>query len=92
MEQKQFDILVSKLDKMIRLLGANAVQGKNVEQSILYLNSIGFQSSEIALILGRSANQVSVTLSQFKKKKAAKSGETRTLEETVDNGKVENVE
>ena len=71
MDQRQFEAITSKLDKIIRLLGANAVQNRNVEQSILYLSSLGFQPSEIGLILGRSANQVSVTLSVNKKKKAS---------------------
>ena len=90
MEAKQFEILTSKLDKIIRLLGANAVQGRNVEQSILYLNSLGFQPAEIALILGRSGNQVSVTLSQYKKKKVeGKATETNLSQKEPESVNVE---
>jgi hypothetical protein len=68
MEEKQFKEIVDRLDKIIKLVAVPAVQGKNIEQSIIFLDVLGFRPIEIAAILGRTTNQINVTLSNYRKK------------------------
>lgn len=69
-----------KLDKILRLLAVYAVKGITAEQEkIELLDSLGFRPIEIAKLLNKSPDNVSVQLNIIRKKKekAAKTEPTR---------------
>ena len=69
MDERQFSIIVDKMDKMLKLLAIETVKGKEKEQDkIDLLESIGFKSSEIDRLLGKSPGYSSVVIAQLKKK------------------------
>ncbi len=73
MDERQFATVVDRLDKILRLLTIEAVKGKEKEQDkIDLLDSIGFKSSEIDRLLGKSPGYSSVVISQLRKKKQPK--------------------
>ncbi len=62
-----------KLDKVLKLLAIDAVKGFEKEsQKIELLDSIGFKPSEIAKMLNKSPENVSVVLGSIRKKKEPK--------------------
>ena len=68
LDDKQFTILSEKIELIIRLLVLNLVKDmKTQKEKILMLNSLRFQPSEIARLLGTTSNTVSVTIYQSKK-------------------------
>ena len=70
MDERQFSVLVDKLDKILRLLTIEAVKGKETEQDkIDLLDSLGFKATEIDRLLGKSSGYSSVVISQLKRKK-----------------------
>ena len=70
MDEKQFEEINDKLDKIIRLLAQGLLKDmKFQKEKILMLSSIGYRPIEIANLLGTSSNTVSVTLSEAKKEK-----------------------
>lgn len=59
-----------KLDKMLRLLAVNAVKEITKEQEkIELLDSLGFRPIEIAKLLNKSPDNISVQLNIIRKKK-----------------------
>lgn len=66
MNDKQFIAIMDRLDRITRLLCLGVIQGRNVEQSIELLDSVGFRPVQIASILNRTPNQVNVTLSKIR--------------------------
>lgn len=72
MNDKQFEIINDKLDKLVKLLGIQALEGKDISEQFEMLSNVGFQPKEIAEITGKTNNQVSVTLSKLKNKKKNK--------------------
>ncbi len=71
MDEHLLQEISDKLDKLIRLAAVPAMQGKNIEQSILFLDALDFRPVEIATVLGKTTNQVNVTLSNYRKKTIA---------------------
>ena len=70
MEEKQFNVVIDRLDKILRLQAIEVVKGLAKEQDkIELLDSLGFKSSEIDRLLGKSVGYSSVVLYQLKKKK-----------------------
>jgi hypothetical protein len=67
MSKEQFEQLISKLDVLIKVTAANAFKGKSKEESILALSELGFGNTEIAVILGTTANYVGKVKSEAKK-------------------------
>lgn len=66
------EILIAKLDTLIRLQATSMVDRFDTQKErIIFLSKAGLQPKEIGDILGVSANSVSVTLSQMRKKEAA---------------------
>jgi hypothetical protein len=69
-----------KMDKMLRLLALETVKGIAVEQGkIELLDSLGFRPIEIAKLLNKSPDNVSVQLNIIRKKKE-KAAKTQTVE------------
>lgn len=60
--------ILLELKKMNKLLALIATQGRSQGDKIILLNQIGLSPKEISDILGVTANLVSVTLHQKKKK------------------------
>lgn len=70
MDEKQFQELKGKLNMIAKLLTLSMVKDmKSQKDQIIALSSYGFKPSEVAELLGTTANTVSVTLSKVKKKK-----------------------
>lgn len=83
MDDKQFAMLVKKLDALSRLLALNVVARKKFIEQVAILSSAGFMPKEIAEILGKTPNNVSVQLDRIKKRK--KSGKA-IVEDQTDGG------
>lgn len=69
MDSEQFEAIRSRLDAIIRLQALNATQGKTLREQVSVLSSCGFQPKEIADILGKTPNHVSVILHELRKSK-----------------------
>lgn len=65
-------IIIDRLDILIKLTAANVIQGKDFKEQVRLLSSVGLQPKEIADILGKTPNNVRVTLSMLRKEKAKK--------------------
>lgn len=74
MDDKQFATMVKKLDTMSRLLALNVVAGKRFIEQVATLSSAGFMPKEIADLLGKTPNNVSVQLDRIKKRKKSGMG------------------
>lgn len=75
MEEKQFNELISKMNTIIRLLMTNSLKDmKKQSDKIVFLSSLGLGPSDIADLLGTTANTVSVTLSKSKRKNKLEQG------------------
>jgi hypothetical protein len=61
--------ILTELKKMNKLLSIIATQGHSQSEKILVMSQVGLTPKEISEILGVTANLVSVTLHQKKKKK-----------------------
>ena len=73
MDEKQFPIIVDKLDKILKLLASEHVKGMPREQDkIEALDSLDFRPGEIAKMLGKTPENVSVVLGNIRKKKQPK--------------------
>lgn len=73
MNDEQFKELKNKLDVIIRLLSLNLVKDMNFQKDkIVTLSSFGFEPSQIAELLGTTANTVRVALSVARKKTRTK--------------------
>ena len=91
MDEKQFVVIVDKLDKILKLMARREVGGMPKEQDkIEALDSLDFKPGEIAKMLGKSPENVSVVLGNIRKKKASppakiadQSGTTGTSQEVV---------
>lgn len=69
MEEKQFKELNEKLERIAKLLGAVAIQGKTFREQVQLLSDVGLGPTEISQIVGKDVNTVNVTKSLMKKKK-----------------------
>jgi hypothetical protein len=85
---KLLDELSNKIDKILRLLAIIAVKEIETEQDkIGLLDSLGFRATEIAKLLNKSPENVSVQLGIIRKKKESKpkakaTDQTQTSEES----------
>ena len=73
MNDADMQLLLGKLDAIIKLLVIDVTQGKDQTEQIRLLSHVGFQPKNIAEMLGTTANNVSVRLSSLKKKRKANS-------------------
>jgi hypothetical protein len=83
MDEKQLKLLSDKMDVMIRLLAINATSGKSVKDQIRLLNTMGMTPKQIADALGKTQNQVNVTLHDIREeeKKSDKKGSNQVISE-----------
>lgn len=66
MDGKQFDELSGKMDIIIKLLAMKLVEGKDFKNQVLTLSAFGFQPKQIAEVLGKTDNNVRVTLHRLR--------------------------
>jgi DNA-binding CsgD family transcriptional regulator len=64
-----FEKLLEQNRVMIKLLAANAIQGKSFREQIKLLSEVGLTPTEISGITGKSVNTINVTKTLMKKKK-----------------------
>ena len=81
MSKEQFELLISKLDILIKMAAASAFQGKSTAQIALILSALGFPNKEIATILGTTAAYVGKVKYEAKKEKENEERERRKKEE-----------
>ncbi|MDG6913711.1 MAG: sigma-70 family RNA polymerase sigma factor [Nitrososphaerota archaeon] len=74
MDENQFVVINAKLDSIMKLLALNAVQGKQLREQVGLLSSVGFQPKQIADMLGKTPNHISVILHDIRKKQQVGSG------------------
>jgi DNA-directed RNA polymerase specialized sigma24 family protein len=72
-------IMGEKMDILIKLTAANVIQNKDFKEQVRLLSSVGLQPKEIADILGKTPNNVRVTLSFIRKEKNKKKGESQEI-------------
>lgn len=70
MDEKQFQVLTSKLDSIIALLAGQRIADKPKTEAILDLHQLGLDKHTIAHLVGTSPNAVAVRISEAKKKGA----------------------
>lgn len=73
-------MMIDRLDILIKLTAANVIQGKDFKEQVWLLSSVGLQPKEIADILGKTPNNVRVTLSAIRKAKGKNKSETQETE------------
>lgn len=62
-------LIIDRLDILIKLTAANAIRDKGLKDQVNLLSSVGLQPKEIADILGKTPNNIRVTLSTIRKEK-----------------------
>lgn len=72
MDDKQFKEILKKLDIITRLLAVQCVGDKNDREAIEKFSAAGLEPSEIADLIGTTANSVRVQLHGIKKKQGKK--------------------
>lgn len=74
MDEKQFESIRTRLDAIIKLQALVATQNKALKDQVSILSSCGFQPKEIADMLGKTPNHISVILHDLRKGKKAQEG------------------
>lgn len=77
MDENQFAVISAKLDSILKLLALNAVKGMQLKEQVGLLSSIGFPPKQIADMLGKTPNHVSVILHDLRKKAVAEEEQTQ---------------
>ena len=67
------ELILEKLDQILRILAAAATAGMKQREQIALLNRAGLQPKNIAGLLGTSSNTVSVALAGLRKSPGKKS-------------------
>lgn len=68
----KLDILIKKVDILTKVTAASVFQGKQLTESVSVLLNLGFESKEIAKILGTKSNIVRAIKSQMTNKPKTK--------------------
>jgi hypothetical protein len=72
MDEKQFAVVVEKMDKILKLLALQYLGDKKGMDAVKSLAAAGFQQKDIAELIGTTTNTVGVTLNRLKKKQGGK--------------------
>ncbi|MGA2173333.1 MAG: hypothetical protein ABSG82_10055 [Sedimentisphaerales bacterium] len=72
MPEQPNDEVISRIDKLIRLVATGLVIGKSQTEQVGLLSRAGLQPKEIADIVGTTPNTVRVTLSTARKQNKKK--------------------
>lgn len=71
------DLVLKKLDVLVRVVTASVTKGMKQGEQIALLDNLGFPPKEIANLLGTTSNTVNVALSRLRKGKETKGKGTR---------------
>jgi CRP-like cAMP-binding protein len=76
------DLVLAKLNNLLRVVAVSATKGMKQIEQIALLDRVGFPPKEIADLLGTTSNTVSVALTNLrkgrhKKGKASRAGNTQ---------------
>ena len=71
MDEKTVNLLLSKLDTIIKLMALRMTEGKKQVDQIQLLSKAGFGPKEIADTIGTTSNTVSVARAAIKKQKSS---------------------
>ena len=66
MEQKQFEMLMDKLELLIKLTAVNMLKDKNPKEKVKVLYGLGLRPIEIARIIDKSQNYVNVNIHRIR--------------------------
>lgn len=69
MSKEQFELLMSRLDTLIKITAINTFQGRSRAEVVRILSDLGFQNKDIAMILGTTSAYVAVMKYQSKGKR-----------------------
>jgi len=69
MHMKNDEDILKKLDILIRVSAISSTQGKTLKEQVNILSQAGLKPGEIAKILGKTPNHISVVLNDLKKEK-----------------------
>jgi len=75
------ELLVHKLDQILRILAVFATRDMKQREQIALLNKAGLQPKDIATLLGTSSNTVRVELVALRKAKGGKGHKTSSAGE-----------
>lgn len=78
--KEQFEQIMSKLDTLIKITAINTFQGKSRADVVRILSSLGFNNTDIAMILGTTSAYVANVKYGFKKKRTIKEEPEETIE------------
>jgi DNA-binding CsgD family transcriptional regulator len=67
MEEKQFNEIKDRLDKLIRIVALSSTRGITLTEKISLLHQAGLTSKDIADTIGTTSNTVNVRLSEMRK-------------------------
>lgn len=67
MDDKQFSTINKNLGLIIKLLGAQMIEGKNDREQVQLLSKVGLSTKEISELTGKTENNIRVTLHLIKK-------------------------
>lgn len=81
MDEKHFEIITRKMDSLAKLLALNIIKDKTVNEQVETLRKAGFRPIEIADLLGKSPNQINVTINLLEKTKKKKESVKASVEE-----------
>lgn len=86
MDNKQFDMLMKKMDSLEKLLAFNIIKDKTVTEQVDILTKAGLKAKDIAEILNKTENQIYVTQSTLRKKRSAQPAEQPPAEQPTEGG------
>jgi len=81
MDNKQFDVLMKKMDSLEKLLAFNIIKDKTVMEQVDILTKAGLKAKDIAEILNKTENQIYVTQNSLRKKRSTLSAEPSSAEQ-----------
>jgi hypothetical protein len=84
MDGEQFNQLSNKMNTIIKLLALNLVEGKPFKDQVSLLSALGFQPKEIADFVGKSPNNVRVTLHGIRKERGRQEAEEEEKEKPTE--------
>lgn len=86
MDNKQFEMLMKKMDSLEKLLAFNIVKDKNVTEQVDILTKAGLRAKDIAEILNKTENQIYVTQSTLRKKRSTQASDQSPAEQPAEGG------
>jgi len=67
MNEEKMDEISKNLEILVKLSAANTIKDHSFKEQVRILSLVGFKPREIAKLVGKSANNVRVTLALLKK-------------------------